>query len=41
MLIYGWADNTERDVDFIAGELIASGLTVRLDRWTNGAGGRL
>src|SRR5215213_4566604 len=39
-ITYSWQDNRE-DVDFVAQELEALGLTVRLDRWTLGAGRRL
>lgn len=40
-LTYAWEDNQDRDVDFVAQELIASGLTVKLDRWNLRAGLRL
>jgi len=40
-LTYAWDDNGDRDVDFIAQELGADGLTVRLDRWNLTAGRRL
>lgn len=40
-LTYSWADNKDRDVDFIAQELTRVGLTVRLDRWDLEAGKRL
>lgn len=40
-LTYAWADNQTGDVDFIAQELTASGLGVRLDRWNLSAGQRL
>lgn len=38
---YAWEDNKSQDVDFIAQELKASGLIVKLDRWNIGAGKRL
>lgn len=38
---YAWADNQSGDVDFIAQELEASGLQVKLDRWNVKAGMRL
>jgi hypothetical protein len=34
-------DNESQDVDFVAQELKAAGLTVKLDRWNIGAGKRL
>lgn len=40
-LTYAWEDNTGGDVDFIAQELLASGLGVKLDRWNIRAGMRL
>src|SRR5689334_16947999 len=40
-ITYCWEDNKNRDVDFLAQELQAAGLTVKLDRWTLGAGKRL
>ena len=40
-ITYAWADNKDRDIDFLAQELSASGLTVKLDRWNIGAGKRL
>jgi len=40
-ITYSWADNMSSDVDFIAQELEASGLTVKLDRWNIAAGRRL
>jgi len=40
-ITYAWADNQARDVDFVAQELRAAGLTVKLDRWNIGAGRRL
>jgi len=40
-LTYAWDDNKDRDVDFVAQELSASGLTVKLDHWILGAGLRL
>lgn len=38
---YAWADNQSGDVDFIAQELDAAGLKVKLDRWNIKAGARL
>lgn len=38
---YAWKDNESSDVDFVAQELKAAGLTVKLDRWNIGAGKRL
>jgi hypothetical protein len=40
-LTYAWADNQSGDVDFIAQELGAAGLKVKLDRWNLKAGVRL
>jgi hypothetical protein len=40
-LTYAWADNKQQDVDFIAQEIEAAGLTVKLDRWNIQAGKRL
>ncbi len=40
-ITYAWDDNQDRDVDFVAQELRAAGLTVKLDRWDIGAGRRL
>jgi len=40
-LTYAWEDNNDGDVDFIAQELTASGLVVKLDRWNLRAGLRL
>jgi len=40
-LTYAWADNEFRDVDFVAGELVSSGVNVKLDRWNLSAGKRL
>jgi len=40
-LTYAWQDNQDGDVDFVAQELLASGLTVKLDRWNLKAGLRL
>jgi TIR domain len=40
-LTYAWTDNTTNDVDYVAQELGAAGLTVKLDRWEIGAGRRL
>lgn len=40
-ITYAWADNQSGDVDFIAQELEAAGLKVKLDRWNLQAGVRL
>jgi hypothetical protein len=40
-LTYAWNDNVHGDVDFVAQELAAAGLTVKLDRWNISAGRRL
>lgn len=40
-ITYSWKDNKNRDVDFLAQELQAAGLVVKLDRWALGAGRRL
>jgi hypothetical protein len=40
-ITYAWKDNENQDVDFVAQELKAAGLTVKLDRWNIGAGKRL
>jgi len=40
-LTYAWDDNKEREVDFIAQELGATGIVVKLDRWNLSAGKRL
>lgn len=40
-LTYAWVDNEDNDVDFVAQELIAAGVTIKLDRWNIGAGKRL
>lgn len=40
-ITYAWEDNQHGDVDFVAQELTASGLTVKLDRWSLRAGLRL
>lgn len=40
-ITYAWADNDHGDVDFVAQELKAAGLTVKLDRWNIEAGKRL
>ena len=40
-ITYAWADNQERDVDFVAQELRGIGLEVKLDRWNLVAGKRL
>jgi hypothetical protein len=40
-ITYAWKDNETHDVDFIAQELQALGLQVKLDRWNIQAGNRL
>ncbi len=40
-ITYSWTDNQDRDVDFIAQELIGAGVNVKLDRWNLTAGRRL
>lgn len=40
-ITYAWADNSSRDVDFLAQELQSVGVTVKLDRWTLEVGRRL
>ncbi len=40
-LTYAWADNSDGDIDYIAQELVRSGVSIKLDRWNIGAGGRL
>lgn len=40
-ITYAWQDNEAKDVDFIAQELTAAGIDVRLDRWDLVAGRRL
>jgi hypothetical protein len=40
-LTYAWEDNHDGDVDFVAQELMDSGLSVSLDRWNLRAGLRL
>jgi len=40
-ITYSWEDNKEGDIDFIAQELTAFGLVVKLDRWNIHAGKRL
>lgn len=40
-ITYAWSDNHQGDIDFIAQELTAAGLVVKLDRWNIGAGRRL
>jgi hypothetical protein len=40
-ITYAWEDNQELEVDYIAQELIRSGLEIKLDRWNIGAGKRL
>lgn len=40
-ITYAWADNEAQEVDFIAQELAAAGLEIKLDRWNIGAGKRL
>src|SRR5713226_8330343 len=37
-LTYAWTDNASGDVDFVAQELGAAGLEVKLDRWNIQAG---
>ena len=38
---YAWADDEDNDVQFLAQELTAAGIDIKLDRWTIGAGERL
>ena len=40
-ITYAWADNQQRDVDFIVKELQQAGAEVRLDKWNILAGNRL
>lgn len=40
-ITYSWADNSGHDVDFIAQELVAEGIGIKLDRWNIEAGKRL
>lgn len=40
-ITYAWADNQQKDVDFIAQELQQAGVEVLLDRWNILAGNRL
>ena len=40
-ITYAWDDNKDSDVDYIAQDLIRSGLDVKLDRWNLSAGKRL
>ncbi len=40
-ITYAWDNNKDSDVDFVAQELIRSGLDVKLDRWNLSAGKRL
>lgn len=40
-ITYAWADNKLGDIDFIAQELEAAGLKIKLDRWNIKAGARL
>lgn len=40
-LTYSWADNKANDVDFVAQELEAAGVQVKLDRWDINTGRRL
>lgn len=40
-ITYAWDDNEDQSIDFIAQELGAAGLEVKLDRWNIGAGKRL
>ncbi len=40
-ITYNWKDNEDKDVDFIAQELINAGVEIKLDRWNISAGKRL
>ena len=40
-ITYSSVDNPDRDVDFVAQELIGAGVNVKLDRWKMTAGKRL
>lgn len=40
-ITYAWKDNKDKDVDFIAEELIQAGVNIKLDRWNIEAGKRL
>jgi len=40
-ITYAWDDNRDGDIDFVAQELRAAGLRVKLDRWNVRAGSRL
>jgi hypothetical protein len=40
-LTYAWEDNKSGDVDFMAQELVAAGIQLKLDRWNLTAGRRL
>jgi TIR domain len=40
-ITYAWADNRDRNVDFVAQELKDAGIEVKLDRWNLTAGKRL
>jgi hypothetical protein len=40
-ITYAWADNQHGDIDYLAHELRATGLSVKLDRWNLSAGRRL
>jgi hypothetical protein len=40
-ITYAWDDNVNQDVDYVAQELEATGLTIKLDRWNLRAGRRL
>lgn len=40
-LTYAWEDNAQGDVDYVAQELVAAGVHVKLDRWNLRAGKRL
>jgi len=40
-MTYAWVDNQAKDIDFIAQEIGATGITVKLDRWNLKTGIRL
>ena len=40
-ITYAWSDNATNDIDFVAQELEAAGVTVKLDRWVLKAGERI